>query len=167
MLSKFANKPAQKSSIFSTKASFERSLMPYALEINSREVTQKRSIAYTPHLDLKINLFFCMLPELFREQRRYTDHYFDHLDLTQVDKVLQECLNIKGLIIFTGVGKSGIIAEKIAMTMISTGTKALYLPPTNFLHGDIGILSETDLFVIISRSGETEELLNLVPFAKK
>lgn len=108
-----------------------------------------------------------MLSELFREQRRYIDHYFDHLDLAQVDTVLQECLNIEGLIVFTGVGKSGIIAEKIAMTMISTGTKALYLPPTNFLHGDIGILSEKDLFIMISRSGETEELLNLVPFAKK
>jgi arabinose-5-phosphate isomerase len=108
-----------------------------------------------------------MFLELLKEQRRYIDHYFDHLDLTEVDKVVKECLNTKGLIIFTGVGKSGIIAEKITMTMISTGTKALYLPPTNFLHGDIGILSENDLFVMMSRSGETEELLNLVPFAKK
>lgn len=108
-----------------------------------------------------------MLVELLEEQRRNIEHYFKHLDLQVVDKVIQECLKTRGLIIFTGVGKSGIIAEKIAMTMISTGTKALYLPPTNFLHGDIGILSENDLFVIISRSGETEELLNLVPFAKK
>lgn len=108
-----------------------------------------------------------MLSELLKEQRRNIDHYFDHLDLSAVDQVVQECLNTQGIVVFTGVGKSGIIAEKIAMTMISTGTKALYLPPTNFLHGDIGILSETDLFVIISRSGETEELLNLVPFAKK
>jgi arabinose-5-phosphate isomerase len=108
-----------------------------------------------------------MLLELLKEQRRYIDHYFDHLDLNEVDKVVQECLKVKGLIIFTGVGKSGIIAEKIAMTMISTGTKALYLPPMNFLHGDIGILSDHDLFVMMSRSGETEELLSLVPFAKK
>jgi arabinose-5-phosphate isomerase len=108
-----------------------------------------------------------MLLELLEEQRRYLDHYFDHLNMTEVDDVVKECLNTKGLIIFTGVGKSGIIAEKIAMTLISTGTKALYLPPTNFLHGDIGILSEDDLFVMMSRSGETEELLNLVPFAKK
>ncbi|MBS0603410.1 MAG: KpsF/GutQ family sugar-phosphate isomerase [Verrucomicrobia bacterium] len=108
-----------------------------------------------------------MLTELLEAQRRYVDHYFDHLDLTEVDKVVQECLSTKGLIVFTGVGKSGIIAEKIAMTMISTGTKALYLPPTNFLHGDIGILSENDLFVLMSRSGETEELLNLIPFVKK
>ncbi len=108
-----------------------------------------------------------MLLELISEQRRNLEHYFDHLDLSQVDAVLQQCLSIKGLIVFTGVGKSGIIAEKIAMTLISTGTKALYLPPTNFLHGDIGILSEGDLFVLMSRSGETEELLNLIPFAKK
>ncbi len=108
-----------------------------------------------------------MLPELLIEQRQNIDHYFDNLDLSQVDKVLQACLNTQGLLVFTGVGKSGIIAEKIAMTLISTGTKALYLPPTNFLHGDIGILSENDLFVLISRSGETEELLNLVPFARK
>jgi arabinose-5-phosphate isomerase len=108
-----------------------------------------------------------MLAELLTAQQRYIDHYFENLDLSQVERVVQECLDTKGLIVFTGVGKSGIIAEKIAMTMISTGTKALYLPPTNFLHGDIGILSENDLLVLMSRSGETEELLNLVPFAKK
>jgi arabinose-5-phosphate isomerase len=112
-------------------------------------------------------IFSNMLPELLKQQHRYIEDYFDRLDLNEVDKVVQECLKTKGLIIFTGVGKSGIIAEKIAMTMISTGTKALYLPPTNFLHGDIGILSEDDLFVLISRSAETEELLNLIPFAKK
>lgn len=108
-----------------------------------------------------------MLAELLKEQRNNVEHYFDFLDLNAVEQVVQECLRTKGLIVFTGVGKSGIIAEKIAMTMVSTGTKALYLPPTNFLHGDIGILSEEDLFVLISRSGETEELLNLVPFAKR
>lgn len=108
-----------------------------------------------------------MLAELLKDQQRYIDHYFEKLDLNEVEKIVQECLQTKGLIIFTGVGKSGIIAEKIAMTMISTGTKALYLPPTNFLHGDLGILSENDLFVLMSRSGETEELLNLIPFAKK
>lgn len=108
-----------------------------------------------------------MLSDLLNEQRRNIESYFERLDLNAVSQVVQECLHTQGLIVFTGVGKSGIIAEKIAMTMISTGTKALYLPPTNFLHGDIGILSENDLFVLMSRSGETEELLNLVPFAKK
>lgn len=107
-----------------------------------------------------------MLKDLLNQQRHNIEHYFDNLDLTAVEAVLAQTLNTQGLIVFTGVGKSGIIAEKIAMTMISTGTKALYLPPTNFLHGDIGILSKNDLFVLMSRSGETEELLNLIPFAK-
>lgn len=108
-----------------------------------------------------------MLAELLQEQKHNIDRYFDHLDLSAVETVIQACLQTEGLIVFTGVGKSGIIAEKIAMTMVSTGTKALYLPPTSFLHGDIGILSDKELFVLISRSGETEELLNLIPFAKK
>lgn len=108
-----------------------------------------------------------MLKELLEQQRRHIDYYFDALDLLAVEHVLQECLNTPGLIVFTGVGKSGIIAEKIAMTMVSTGTKALYLPPVNFLHGDLGILAKGDLLVLMSRSGETEELLNLIPFAKK
>ena len=108
-----------------------------------------------------------MLKNLLTEQRQHIEHYFDHLDLKSVEAALNMCLQTKGLIVFTGVGKSGIIAEKIAMTLISTGTKALYLPPTNFLHGDLGILSEDDLFILLSKSGETEELLNLIPFAKK
>jgi len=108
-----------------------------------------------------------LLKNILDQQKQYLDYYFSLLELEEVEKVVNACRGVEGLIVFTGVGKSGIIAEKIAMTLISTGTKALYLPPTNFLHGDIGILSEDDMLVLISRSGETEELLNLIPFARK
>lgn len=108
-----------------------------------------------------------MIQDLLLQQRQTIAHYFDHLDLKKVDEVVNCCLQTKGLILITGVGKSGIIAEKVAMTLISTGTRALHLPPTNFLHGDIGIVSEQDLFIVVSKSGETEELLNLIPFVKK
>ncbi len=108
-----------------------------------------------------------MLKELFAEQRRYLDFFFDRLDIERAEKILQVCLQAKGLLIFTGVGKSGIVAEKIAMTMVSTGTKALHLPPTNFLHGDIGIVSADDVVLLLSKSGETEELLNIIPFLKR
>lgn len=108
-----------------------------------------------------------MLKELFKEQQHLIQYFFDELDITQVEKILQECLNTKGFLVLTGVGKSGIIAEKIAMTLVSTGTKALYLPAINFLHGDIGILSKDDTVLLFSKSGETEELLTLVPFIKK
>jgi arabinose-5-phosphate isomerase len=108
-----------------------------------------------------------MLEDLLNRQRQYINYYFDHLDKEEMSRFVEMCLSTEGLIVFTGVGKSGIIADKIAMTLVSTGTKALSLPPTNFLHGDIGILSEKDLLVLISRSGETEELFNLVSFARK
>ena len=59
-----------------------------------------------------------------------------------------------------------MIAEKIAQTMVSTGTKAMFLSPTNAMHGDIGIVSSQDLFLIFSKSGESDELLQLVPFIR-
>jgi arabinose-5-phosphate isomerase len=108
-----------------------------------------------------------MLKNLLDESRRHLNSFFESLDIKRFEEVVQMCMSCKGFIIFTGVGKSGIIAEKTAMTLISTGTKALYLPPMNFLHGDIGIVSENDLLVMISKSGETEELLNLVPFIQR
>lgn len=108
-----------------------------------------------------------MMQELFEEQRRYLTHFFDKIDQGRAEAFFDACLKCSGLIVLTGVGKSGIIAEKIATTLISTGTKALYLPPTNFLHGDLGIVTEKDLLILMSKSGETEELLNLVPFARR
>lgn len=108
-----------------------------------------------------------MLKDLFRDARRYLDYFFEHVDVSRVDEVLHTCRDCQGLIILTGVGKSGIIAEKIAMTLISTGTRALYLPAMNFLHGDIGIVSEKDVVIMISKTGESDELLNLLPFIKK
>ena len=79
---------------------------------------------------------------------------------------MQACLQCRGAILFTGVGKSGFIAQKIAQTLVSTGTKAFALNPTDALHGDLGILGRGDLVVTVSKSGSTEELLRLVPFAK-
>lgn len=108
-----------------------------------------------------------MLKDLFTDAQKYLDHFFHTVDIKRVEDVVKMCETCEGLIIFTGIGKSGIIAEKIAMTLISTGTRALYLPPMNFLHGDIGIVSEKDILVMISKTGETEELLNLVPFIKR
>lgn len=108
-----------------------------------------------------------MLQDLFNEQRKYLEHFYECLDQKAAQIFFQACLACKGLLVLTGVGKSGIIAEKIAMTLISTGTRALHLPPTNFLHGDLGILTPDDLVILISKSGETEELLNLIPFIKK
>ena len=84
----------------------------------------------------------------------------------QVQSFCQECLKCKGVLCFTGVGKSGFIAQKITQTLVSTGTKAVFLSPTDALHGDIGIIGPDDLLVCFSKSGGTEELLKLLPYAK-
>jgi arabinose-5-phosphate isomerase len=108
-----------------------------------------------------------MLKNLLRESKDLLDYFFESVDLKQFEHILKLCATCKGMLIFTGVGKSGTIAEKIANTLASTGTKALYLPTLNFLHGDIGILSEGDIVFMLSKSGEAEDLLNLLPFIER
>lgn len=107
-----------------------------------------------------------LLSELFKKEQAYLNRFFETLDMVSVDAVLQEMLNCQGMIVLTGVGKSGLVAKKIAVTMTSTGTRAISLSPTNALHGDIGIISKDDLFIILSKSGESDELLNLIPFIR-
>jgi arabinose-5-phosphate isomerase len=73
----------------------------------------------------------------------------------------------KGRVIVAGVGKSGLIGRKIAATMTSTGTPATFLHPTESVHGDLGIVSSSDVAILISKSGETEELLPLLEQLKR
>ncbi len=108
-----------------------------------------------------------MLKKLLEDSKKNLDYFFEKIDISQFEYILDLCVNCTGLIVFTGIGKSGIIAEKIAATLASTGTKSLYLPTLNFLHGDIGMISEGDIIVMLSKSGESEELLNLIPFIRK
>jgi arabinose-5-phosphate isomerase len=83
-----------------------------------------------------------------------------------VDLLMQATIT-RNRVIVTGIGKSGIIARKIAATLRSTGTPAHYLHPTDALHGDLGMLSRGDTVVVLSASGETEELLRLLPLLKR
>ncbi len=73
----------------------------------------------------------------------------------------------KGKIVILGVGKSGIIAQKIAATMTSTGSAAVYLHPSDALHGGIGIISAEDVVMLLSNSGETDEVIGMLPYLKR
>jgi arabinose-5-phosphate isomerase len=86
-----------------------------------------------------------------------------HATFEQVATLLTERLRAGQRIILTGIGKSGLIARKIAATLISTGSRAAYLHPAEALHGDLGLLSSGDILLALSYSGETEELLRLLP----
>jgi arabinose-5-phosphate isomerase len=78
--------------------------------------------------------------------------------------LLYEC---KGKVVVSGMGKSGLIGQKIAATMASTGTPSFFLHPAEGLHGDLGMLARRDLFIAISNSGETQEILQLLPFMER
>lgn len=83
------------------------------------------------------------------------------------DKAIEYLYNCKGRVIVTGMGKSGLIGKKIAATMSSTGTPAYFLHPAESTHGDSGVITRNDVIIAISNSGETQELMNLLPLIKR
>jgi arabinose-5-phosphate isomerase len=82
-------------------------------------------------------------------------------------EVVDLILRSTGRVVITGVGKSGIIARKIVATMNSTGTPALYLHPADAVHGDLGVVRKEDVVICISKSGDTVEVLRLIPIFKR
>ena len=89
------------------------------------------------------------------------------LERDQIERVVQLLATCRGKIVILGVGKSGIIAQKIAATMTSTGSGALYLHPSDALHGGIGIINSDDVVMILSNSGETDEIIEMLPYLKR
>src|SRR2546428_10175034 len=85
----------------------------------------------------------------------------DRLD-GKFDCAIQLLRQCKGRVILTGMGKSGIICQKIAATLASTGTPAFFLHPADAIHGDLGVVQGDDVVVALSYSGETDEILRLV-----
>jgi arabinose-5-phosphate isomerase len=88
------------------------------------------------------------------------------LDSEAIEKAIELLANCAGRAVLIGVGKSGNIAQKIAATLTSTGTPAIFLHPSDALHGGIGLVSNGDVAVVLSNSGETEEVLSVLPFLK-
>jgi len=83
------------------------------------------------------------------------------------EAVVQWMADCKGRVILTGIGKPGFIARKIAATMASTGTPTFFLHPAEAAHGDFGMVTSKDLVIAISQSGESEEIVRLLPLLKK
>ncbi|MBM3823561.1 MAG: KpsF/GutQ family sugar-phosphate isomerase [Verrucomicrobia bacterium] len=107
--------------------------------------------------------------EVFRIELAGIRAVAQHLDGTfdRAIEAMTETLERRGKIVLVGVGKSGSIGKKIAATLTSTGAPAVTLDPVDALHGDLGLLGEGDLVLALSYSGETEELLNLLPALKR
>jgi len=88
------------------------------------------------------------------------------LDSIEVERAVELLEHCAGKVVVTGVGKSGIVAEKIAATMTSTGCAAVYLHTSDALHGGLGIVAAEDVVIALSNSGETFELIEVLPFLK-
>ncbi len=91
--------------------------------------------------------------------------------INQIDQAFVDacelCLQCSGKLIVMGLGKSGHIADKIAATLSSTGTPSYFIHPSEAIHGDLGMIDEKDIVLIFSFSGETEEIISLLPYLKK
>ena len=84
-----------------------------------------------------------------------------------IEKAIDLIINSKGKLIVTGVGKSGLVGTKIAATLASTGTSSFFLHPTEAMHGDLGMIGKDDIVLGISYSGESEELVQILPHLKR
>ena len=85
---------------------------------------------------------------------------------SKFERACEAIVSNKGKVITLGIGKSSFIAMKMAATLSSTGTPALFLHPVDALHGDVGVIKKNDLVIIYSNSGETQELIKLLPLLK-
>jgi len=105
------------------------------------------------------------MTDLIEEQQELINYFFDHFERDQVStfsSLILEVSGSSGVIYFSGMGKSGLIARNISQMLVSIGIRAMYLSPVDALHGDLGVLTNLDMLVLLSRSGQTEELLNLL-----
>ncbi|MFN2531871.1 MAG: SIS domain-containing protein [Pyrinomonadaceae bacterium] len=89
------------------------------------------------------------------------------LNPAEVEHAVNLLLNCEGKVVVLGVGKSGIIGQKIAATMTSAGTAAVYLHPSDALHGGLGIVQSGDVMLLLSNSGETSELVQMLPYVER
>jgi arabinose-5-phosphate isomerase len=110
------------------------------------------------------------LLEVAKEVIRIEIDAISDLEKKLDDSFIKACYilyNCKGKVVVTGIGKSGIIGQKIASTLASTGTPAFFMHPAEGMHGDLGVLSRSDVVIAISNSGQSEEILKILPIIKR
>jgi len=105
--------------------------------------------------------------ELLRLEASAIERSASLLNAVDIETVIGLLKGCSGKVIVLGVGKSGVIAQKIAQTLTSTGTAAVFVHPSDALHGSLGIVCEADVVITISNSGETDEIVALLPALKK
>lgn len=110
---------------------------------------------------------FSQVTELLRLEAAAIERTAERLDTGSVERAVKLLNDCCSKVIVTGVGKSGVIAQKIAQTMTSTGTVAVFVHPSDALHGGLGIITKGDVVIALSNSGETDDLLTILPTLKQ
>lgn len=105
--------------------------------------------------------------ELMRHEAQALMAAADRIDSRRFSEAVRILVECDGAVATTGAGTSGIVARKIAATLTSTGTPAIFVHPTDALHGGLGVIGRKEVVVAVSNSGETEELIALVPYLRK
>jgi arabinose-5-phosphate isomerase len=116
-----------------------------------------------PKIDASEDRIVDLANALLQDLQTNVHMLFQHFDSQRFAQIITIVLHSRGSVFFTGVGKSGLIAKKIASTFSCSGTKAFYLSPQDALHGDIGMIGRDDVVILLSKSGESVELLELCP----
>lgn len=104
---------------------------------------------------------------LYCKQQKYLEYFFNNFDCDQCLPLIKNLLAFQGSIFFSGIGKSGFVARKIAATFMSLGQKSYFLSVESALHGDVGIVHKGDIVCFLSKSGESQELLDLAANLKE
>jgi arabinose-5-phosphate isomerase len=104
--------------------------------------------------------------DLLRHEANAIAAAADRLDLDQFSRAVEILARCTGAVATTGAGTSGIVARKIAATLTSTGTRALFVHPTDALHGGLGVIGSQEVVVAVSNSGETDEISALMPYLR-
>jgi arabinose-5-phosphate isomerase len=105
--------------------------------------------------------------DLLREEADAIAKAANRLDAKRFAEAVDALASCRGAVATTGAGTSGIVAQKIAATLTSTGTRAIFVHPTDALHGGLGIIGSEELVIAVSNSGETEEVLALLPYLRR
>ena len=114
-----------------------------------------------------MNPNYAKVIELLKLESAAIERTAEILDAQSVERAVEILLCCDSKVIVTGVGKSGVIAQKIAQTLVSTGTIAVFVHPSDALHGSLGVVSSGDVVIALSNSGETDELLLILPTIKQ
>lgn len=128
-------------------------------DMSERHLPDDQSSTIDPYLITSVR-------QTLAEQSAALQNLSKQLDSGQYQRVLNLIMNCKGHVILSGMGKSGHVGRKMSATLASTGTPSFFIHPAEAFHGDLGMITPYDLLILISASGETDEILKLVPSLK-